>query len=98
MNQYEEFHDFENDDDEVQMIEYSKNESMTVIKKRFNKTKIIKDQVKKLITFKKLKVSDSIRVMRNKKRFDIEKMMNLVVSLLMSQLLNESQQLRKKFA
>ncbi len=36
--------------------------------------------------------------MRNKKRFDIQKMMNLMISLSIDQLLNENQQLRKKFA
>jgi hypothetical protein len=36
--------------------------------------------------------------MKNKKRFDIQKMMNLMINLSMSQLLNENQQLRKEFA
>ncbi len=69
-----------------------------MIKKRSNKTKIIKNQVKELMTSKKLKISNSIKVMRNKKRFDIQKMMNLMISLSIDQLLNENQQLRKKFA
>ncbi len=40
---------------------------------------------------KKLKISNSIKIMKNKKRFDIQKMMNLMINLSMRQLLNESQ-------
>ncbi len=54
MNQYEKFHEFENKNDEMQMIEYSKDESMKVNKRsRTNKVKMIKKQVKKSMTFKK---------------------------------------------
>ncbi len=67
-------------------------------KKQVTQVKIIKEQVKKLIMLKKLKISNSIKILRNKKRFDIQKMMNLMISLSIKQLLNESQQLRKKFA
>jgi hypothetical protein len=66
--------------------------------KALTKMKVMKRQMKKLMIFKKIKILDLIKVMRIKKRFDIQKMMNLVMSLLMRQLLNESQQLRKKFA
>jgi hypothetical protein len=112
MNQYEEFHDFENENDEEQMMKYSDEKSIVVNEKAkrsapkestsegktLTKMKVVKEQVKELIIFKEIKISNSIRVMKNKKRFDIQKMMNLMMSLSMSQLLNESQQLRKKFA
>ncbi len=97
MNQYEEFHDFDDEEDEIQITEYSKDESVTIIKKKSNKIKIVKEQVKELITFKKLKISNLIKIMRNRKRFNIQKMMNFMINLLMSQLLSENQQLRKKF-
>jgi hypothetical protein len=113
MNQYEEFHDFENDEKkEEQMMKYFDEKSVAINKKikestskestskekALTKMKIMKKQIKKLVIFKKIKISDFIKVMKNKKRFDIQKMMNLIMNLLMSQLLNESQQLRKKFA
>jgi hypothetical protein len=53
--------------------------------------KIIKKQMKKLMMLKKFKVSDSIRVMKNKSRFDVQKMMNIMMNLSMNQLLNENQ-------
>jgi hypothetical protein len=105
LNQSKKFHDFDDEQDNEEMMKYSKDESMTMSKKQTSrnknqnntKIKIIKEQMKKLMTFKKLKVFDSIRVMRNKSRFDVQKMMNLMMSLLIEKLLNESQQLRKKF-
>jgi uncharacterized protein with von Willebrand factor type A (vWA) domain len=104
MNQSKEFQDFDDESKNEKMIEYSEDESITMFKKNTIskekstiKVKIVKEQIKKLVMLKKLKISNSIRVLRNKKRFDIRKMMNLVMSLSMRQLLNESQQLRKKF-
>jgi thiol:disulfide interchange protein len=104
-NQSKKFHDFDDEQDNEEMMKYSKDESVTMSKKSTSKNKnqsntkikIIKEQMKKLMTSKKLKVFDSIRIMRNKSRFDVQKMMNLMMSLLIEQLLNESQQLRKKF-
>jgi hypothetical protein len=105
LNQSKKFHDFDDEQDNEEMMKYSKNESVTMSKKQTSKNKnqsntkikIIKEQMKKLITFKKLKVLDLIRIMKNKSRFDVQKMMNLMMSLFIEQLLNESQQLRKKF-
>jgi hypothetical protein len=112
MNQCEKFHDFENEDDEEQMMKYFDEESIIVHekikrsiskettskKKTLTKMKIMKEQMKELIILKKIKISNFIKIMKNKKRFDIQKMMNLMMNLFMNQLLNESQQLRKKFA
>lgn len=67
-------------------------------KKSIIKIKIMKKQVKKLMMFKKLKILDSIKILRNKKRFDIQKIINLIINLSMKQLLKENQQLLKKFA
>jgi hypothetical protein len=105
MNQSEEFHEFDDEKKEQKMIEYFEDESMMISqdksisqakKKDSAKIKIVKEQVKKLIMLKELKVSDSIRVMRNKSRFDVQKMINIMIGLSMSQLLNESQQLRRE--
>lgn len=81
------------------MTKYLKNESVTILTKQMfkkknqnnTKIKIVKKQIKTLMTLEKLKVSDSIRVMKDKSRFDIQKMMNSMMSLLINQLLNESQ-------
>ncbi len=78
MNQLKKFHDFDDESKNEQMMKYSKNESMMIFKKStmskeksIIKIKIVKKQVKKLMMFKKLKISDSIKALRNKKRFDI---------------------------
>ncbi len=87
------------------MMKYSKKKSMMMFKentmskkKSIIKIKIMKKQVKKLMMFKKLKILDSIKILRNKKRFDIQKIINLIINLSMKQLLKENQQLLKKFA
>jgi hypothetical protein len=75
LNQSQKFHDFENESNNEEMMKYSKNESMKMSKKQTfkneeqnnTKIKIIKKQVKELITLKKLKISDSIRVMKKQK-------------------------------
>jgi hypothetical protein len=86
-------------------MKYSKKKSMMMFKentmskkKSIIKIKIMKKQVKKLMMFKKLKILDSIKILRNKKRFDIQKIINLIINLSMKQLLKENQQLLKKFA
>jgi hypothetical protein len=105
MNQSKKFQDFDDDFVNHEMMKYSKEKSMMISKRQAlkeknqsnSKVKIVKKQVKKLMILKKLKISNLIRVMKNRNRFDIQKMMNLMMILLMKQLLNESQQLRKKF-
>jgi hypothetical protein len=106
MNQSNEFHEFDDEDEQAKMMKYSKEKSMmmsqrkSISKKKKSanmKFKIVKRQVKKLMMSKELKMSNSIRVLRNRSRFNVQKMMNLMMSLFIEQLLNESQQLRKKF-
>jgi hypothetical protein len=105
MNQSEEFQEFDDEKKEQKMIKYLEDESMMIsqnksisqVKKKDSaKIKIIKEQVKKLMMLKELKVSDSIRVMKDRSRFDVQKMMNIMMSLSMSQLFNENQQLRRE--
>jgi hypothetical protein len=105
LNQSKKFQEFDDDESDQKMMKYSKKEPMIVSKKQTLKAKeqsnmkikIVKKQMKELVTLKKLKILDSIRVMRNRSRFNVQKMMNLMMSLLIKQLLNESQQLRKEF-
>ncbi len=105
INQSKEFHEFDDESNNEEMMKYS-NESITISQKQTSrnkkqnniKIKMIREQMKKLMTLKKLKISNSIRVMKNRSRFDVQNMMNLMMSLSIKQLLNENQQLRKKFA
>lgn len=106
MDQSEEFQGFDDDPVNHEMVEYPEGEPVVVPERQAPKgkgqsnpkVKIVKGQVKELVAPKELKVPDPIRAMRNRSRFDIQKMMDLMVTLPMGQLLNESQQLRKEFA
>ncbi len=78
MNQSKEFHDFDDESKNENMMKYSKDESMIMFKKNTTskkkliiKFKIMKKQVKQLMILKKLKISNSIRIMKNQKRFNI---------------------------
>ena len=80
------------------------NESMKIIQvrsddeKSSSRKKIVKSQIKKLIIIKISKTSKSIRALSEESRFDIRTLMNLSMTMLVSQLLNEASQLRRKLA